>query len=692
MEAIEGWVQRGVAFTDHSLYLLLLAIVEGSSGVGRKCYQGAAQLASAHSLLQGLSSLFSDMAGLWLNDSFSKEGKMEAGCQSTLQYTGFLYLARIVLRLWLTLYTRIMYSCPPGVHTCKVDAHLCSPVTGIYNVCSKFQEAMFRGNSCRDQEFALIVIESFLASVHVIVKYGHCSPSHCDQFSSSLQACLSENFHVWFAYLCTKLFGVMESRPDSGSEGSWVGVMDYCCEQYSELLQAFICVGGQIGTYQGRLKAPAAERLPAAAAVLEDSVACNAETSVQLRKVEQQLHIIATQLLNLFSVVPSIQFLALQLLSLTTQDTKDQSKVIVHFLSNLLNPSVLSNPEVFDSYLELLEGVWFKLSPDTSIEPSFWENLTRYRAILCGTVAVDTGVKVQLLHHIQCLYNHKSPVVRVMLTKHVVMGYYGFLMDLMKGCCVYAWSRVNTTPDPDLAVDEGEKAVIALFLKIMVKVCTCRESLKEFMNLPAHLSQLYLFLPFGDFRRAALAVVEQSTVTLAQSPDLLFKLSVLVVLKLAYLVHPKKRHDLCLELAEAKASIRPQLSRDERQVFRNTSEAHMVLQQTFEGQPTQTFLTPQFVHHLAIAADLWEVLRNMAFRCKDVVELLNEHSVFDVVLCYSPCLGSLLTQLNLLPAEEREMVPCLQQSIIGLLSYQMEVMMCLLGEAQQKVREGRGRR
>lgn len=681
MEAIEGWAQRGVAFSDHSLYLLLLAIVECSSGLGRRCYQGSSQLASAHGLLQGLSGLFDDMAGLWLKDSFSKEGKMEAAAhQGTSQYTGFLYLARIVLRLWLALYTRIMCSCPPGVHACKANAYLCSPVTGIYTVCSKFQEAMFRSNVCRDQEFALIVLESFLVSVFVIVKYGHCSSSHCDQFSSSLRICLSENFHEWFTYLCTKLFGVMESRPmDSGGKGgsSWTVVMDYCCELYSDLLQAFICVDAQISTYRGGKppKAPPAEQLP-------DLAPCIADTSMQLSEIVRQLHTIATQLLNLFSIVPSIQFLALQLLSLTIRDTRDLSRVIVHFLTSLPNPGILSNPEVFDNCLELLEGVWFKLSPDMSFEPSFWEKLTHYRAILCGTVAVDTGVKVQLLHHLQCLYNHKSPVVRAMLTKHVVMGYYGVLMECVKGCCVQAWSSVTTSPNPALAVDEGEKVVVALFLKIMAKACTCRESIKELMSLPTHLSQLYLFLPFSDLRRAALAVIEQSIVTLAQSPDPLFKLSVQIVLKLAYLMDPAKRHNLCLELAEGRASIRPQLSHDETQVFRDTSEAHMVLQQTFEDQPMQVFLRPAFVHHLAIAADLWELLRNTAFRCRSIMELLNEHSMFDVVLCYSPYAGSLLNKLNSLSADD--MVACLQQSIISLLSYQMEAVMCLLGEAQQK--------
>ena len=665
---------RGVAFSEQFLYLLLLSIVEGSGGMGRRHYQGSVQL----SLLQGLSGLFDDMVGLWLKDSFSKEGRTEAVRQQvTSQYTGFLYLARIVLRMWLTLYTNVVGGCPPGPHPCKANAHLCSPVIGIYNICSKFQEAMFKGNVCRDQEFALIVLESFLTSVHIIVKYGQASQSHCEHFGLSLKACLSESFHEWFAYLCTKLFGIMEGGGPDGT--SWKAVVDYCCELYTELLQAFVCVHAQISTHLAKPKSLVVSKPPA-----EPEVVCSAETCVKLGTIVEQLHVIAAQLLNLFSVVPSIQFLALSLLSLTTKDPKDLSTVIVHFLSNLPKPAVLSNPEVFDNCLELLEGLWFRLTPDLlPLGPPFWEKLTFYCVILCGTVAKDTGVKTQLLHHLQCLYNHKSPVVRVMLTKHIVVGYYNFLM---KGCCSQDASDEGTWPDAPPTMGEGEKAAVTLFLKILAKVCSCGECLKEFAALPAQLYQLFLFLPYRDLRPGALAVIEQATVTLAQSSDALFRHNVNILLKLAYTLDPARRHALCLELAEGKLSVRPQLPRDERQVFRDVTEAHMLVQQTFEGQPPQAFLKPLFVHHLGIAADIWGTLRNLAFRCRSVVDFLSDHGVFDVTLCYSPCVGGLLTQLSALPSEE--MVPPLQQCIIALLSYQVEVMMCLLGEAHQKVRIG----
>lgn len=669
MEAIEGWVLRGVAFSDHSLYLLLLAIVEGSSGMGRRCYQGAIQVTSAHSLLQGLAGLFNDMVSLWLKDSLSKDSKAAdtAGRQGNSFYTGFLYLARIALRMWLALYARVVCSCPREAHPCEANTQLSSPVVGIYNMCSKFQEALFVGNVCRDQEFALIVMESFVASMHIIVKYGESSPTHCSHFSSALQMCLSENFHVWFAYLYTKLFGIMEAG--SGSGNSWPVVMDYCCELYAELLQIFICVDAQIKTYQVKPK------------LLEKSVVCGTDTCAQLGKVMQQLHTIAAQLLDLFSVVPSIQFLALSLLSLTTQSTKDLSSVIVRFLSSLPNTSVLSNPEVFDNYLELLERLWFKLTPDPSVDPSLWEKLTCYHGILLNVV--DTGVKTQLLHHIQSLYNHKSPVIRVMITKHVVAGFYSVLMERVKHR--YAQDRsasLATMSGPNFSTDEGEKAGIALFLKIMAKACMCQECLKELLKLPAQLCELFLCLSFGDIRHAALAVLEQSTITLAQSSDRQFEVIIQAILKLAYVMDPAKRHNLCLELAEARASLHRQSSRGESQVFRETTEAYINIQQTFEGQPAHAFLNPQFVQHLTIAADVWEILRNMAFRCKNIVGHLNDSSVFDVVLGYSPCVGTLLTQLSPLPMEELKVQ--LQRSIIPLLSYQVEVVMCLLGEAQLK--------
>ena len=79
--------------------------------------------------------------------------------------------------------------------------------------------------------------------------------------------------------------------------------------------------------------------------------------------------------------------------------------------------------------LELLENVWFRLSPDYSGSAPLWKKLTNYFTLLQD---VGRSTLHQVLYHLQCLFSHDSTMLKSQLTVHVVLPLHVYIITQVR--------------------------------------------------------------------------------------------------------------------------------------------------------------------------------------------------------------------------------------------------------------------
>ena len=396
-------------------------------------------------------------------------------------------------------------------------------------------------------------------------------------------------------------------------------------------------------------------------------VSYSLEVATGFDKLTQRLSKIAQLLLDMFRTVPLIQLLSLQLLSETESDTVG---TIGNFLSIISDPAVRSNSEVFDLYLELLENVWFRLSPDYTGSPSWWNKLSNYSTLLLES---NCEVTCQVIYHLQCLFSHESTMLKSQVTQHVVIPFHTHLMKLVKSKCyqkVIATSsmdggvvQVQATPTTSTTaaaaegeVEDGlnsdEKEIISVFLKLLLKVASNVHSLGTFTAMSVNLYRLFLLFPLREFRSASFAVLDEclaalrgmtsstcssptsgaSSPTGIESPVLqpsdegtMRRTIIRILLSLAYSVQKiEKIPRQCLAIAEGKAPL-------QRYGLAEADMVHQLIRTTFETTPLKQLLTVMFVDHLAVVADIWELLGRLAMQDEVVTKILNKNHIWDIV-------------------------------------------------------------
>ena len=98
-----------------------------------------------------------------------------------------------------------------------------------------------------------------------------------------------------------------------------------------------------------------------------------------------------------------------------------------------------------------------------------------------------------------------------------------------------------------------------------------------------------------------------------------------ILLSLAYSVQKiEKIPKQCLAIAEGKALL-PKYGLAEADMV------HQLIRSTFETTPLKQLLTPIFVDHLAVVADIWELLGRMAMQDEVVTKILNRNHIWDIV-------------------------------------------------------------
>ena len=677
--------------TDQTLHLLLLATLEGVStqSGGRT----AAQLGSALRLLSGLTSLFEEAVGLWLklhnqtttdhtttdqtttdhtttdhtttdhtdlttSDSTSEtaNGALIEGAPS---YQGVVHVARTVLRLWVVLASDILTSNLSPQQAAEATPLLSSPILTISRTCYNLRH-LFSGNEVLDQEFTLMVLETSLACLHAANLLGQVVTCPGEDVVAVFGECLSDGFHEWFTYLCSKLHALAESgvNVDSGSS-SWVRVTDTSHSLLAGILGELICTAEHVRIFQRASKSA----LSGETAVRP--ITYTVGLSRNFDRLTLRMSKLANIVLDCFKQVSSLQLLSLHLLSETASDTVE---IIGNFLGNILDPVIRANSEVLDHYLELLENVWFRLSPDYSGSAPLWKKLTNYFTLIWDT---GRGVLHQVLYHLQCLFSHDSLTLKSQLTVHVVLPLhthliatvrekvYGNRMSSGEKSGHIGRADVEWTNELETALSEEERTLVSLHLKLLLKVVSHQSSLQSFLSDTGHLYSLFLLLPIPSFCPPTLSVAEQCFKTLqtpspstsgdSQRQDQTTasptsssdtrKTLLKIFLKLGFSMPVDKLMNLCLAIADGKVSL----------VTFNygaVDTLHKRLQDIYEAAPLGNLLTGQFLSHMSIIRDVWEILARLAPCGPLVLAILRDNTVVDFVKISSPILGTLLARVQ----------------------------------------------
>lgn len=731
--------------SERALYMLLLSVLESVS------FQSGTTLidASLH-LLQSITTLFEEVVGLWfkgygqeamrkdLPSSLEEERKASpspTGSSSSVSpppppplstvraYQGTMHIARMTLRLWVQLFSQVLYSSPSPGQLSDIKPLLFTPLATVSKACYNLRQVgVFKGNAFLDHEFTLIILETLFSSLYAVNLYSIVPACSIEDFFEGVRDTLTDGCHEWFTYLCSKLLEVAgshsptpppsspgpalvngscsgEQRKTDGSspKSNWPSVLDYSYNLLSYILRELIVISSHIQAGQKASKLALASTgtgvprqhhqrqqsvdLQSSQSYVKPPVSYSLEVATGFDKLTQRLSKIAQLLLDMFRTVPLIQLLSLQLLSETESDTVG---TIGNFLYIISDPAVRSNSEVFDLYLELLENVWFRLSPDYTGSPSWWNKLSNYSTLLLES---SCEVTCQVIYHLQCLLSHESTVFKSQVTQHVVIPFHTHLMELVKSKCyqkviaastasssssssgggvvqiIQATPTATTTVVAEGEVEDGlssdEKEIISVFLKLLLKVASNVHSLGTFTIKSVNLYRLFLLFPLREFRSASFGVLDEclaalrgmtsstcsspnsgassptgiETPTLQPSDEGTMRRTIIrILLSLAYSVQKiEKIPKQCLAIAEGKAPL-PKYGLAEADMV------HQLIRTTFEATPLKQLLTPMFVDHLAVVADIWELLGRLAMQDEVVTKILNKNHIWDIVEVRITCM------------------------------------------------------
>ena len=771
LEALkEGSGNSPYNISEGALYMLLLSVLESV------LFQSGTTLIEASlRLLQSITSLFEEVVGLWfqgydqeamkqeltssMEDEEDGEDKERSSTSSRSSskgatsppplstvraYQGTMHIARMTLRLWLQLFSQVLHSSPSPSQLSDVKPLLFSPLATVSKACYNLRQVgVFKGNAYLDHEFTLIILETLFSSLYTVNIYSMVPTCSIEDFFGAVRDTLTDDYQEWFTYLCSKLLevggshspsavnGATENQSVSENGGSlspspaksnWPSVLGYSHSLLSYILRELIVISSHIQVDQKASKlaltstgahpqtSDAQSSLP-----YFKPVSYSLEVATGFDKLTQRLSKIAQLLLDMFRTVPLIQLHSLQLLSETETDTVG---TIGNFLSIISDPAIRSNSEVFDLYLELLENVWFRLSPDYTGSPSWCNKLSNYSTILLES---SREVTCQVIYHLQCLFSHESTVLKSQITKHVIIPFHTHLMTLVKSKCYQkitassstATANVGGSVDgalmtaPSTSAVEGEvedglnsdeKEIISVFLKLLLKVASNVHSLGTFTSESVNLYRLFLLFPLREFRCASFAVLDECLAALrgmssststcssptseASSPTgtdtpslqasdkgILRKTIIRILLSLAYSVRKiEKIPKQCLEIAEGTALL-PKYGLAEADTVQD------LIRTMFECTPLKELLVPMFVDHLAVVADIWELLGRLAMQDDVVALILTKNHIWGVVEVLAPSLCSLLSRVQQRMSREKDLgdaemyVDSLKEHSVSLLSH-----------------------
>ncbi len=763
--------------SERELYMLLFSVLESVSTIQET--RGTCKIASTIHLLQSVTALFEDIVVYWFQfhnkDTSSLSSSASGGVagggitrskddkifgrrtpsstnepagfdKGDIGYNGSLHLARIILRIWMSLSSQVIHSSLHDSHLSEVQPLLFSPLATVCKACSNLQaHGVFKGDDSLDHEFTLIILEGFFSGLYAVNIYPNVPTCQVSNFYEALRDTLTDSCQEWFAYLCSKLHGVSGSHPifqqqqnsvtpsgveatDSDdrkapsppspppppplSSSSWIPVLSYSYTLLTYILAELLATSAHIkfcqqasklalvtgGSYKTSRNSP-----------FHRPITYSLEVATGFDKLTFRLSKMAELLLSMFKEVPRVQLLSLQLLSETT---KDMIGVIGSFLSSISDPSIYLKPEVLDPYLELLEEIWFRLSPNYNGTTPWWNKLSNYSSLLMGS---NYQVVCQVIYHIQCLFSHESSTLKSQLTKKVIVPFHTHLMALVKRKCFKATTIVvaeveksgkkNKSSKPakvsqvvqmghEEDLEESERNIISLFMKLLVKVVSHPRSLGAFASDGNNLYSLFLLLPLNGFRKAGLRVLEECLFTLhkfgtsncmspgsgstASSPDGttsggvfpggpsgsvapppvvvastanpipplarpdetgIQRTLIQILLSMAYSVQIEKIPDRCLSIAERRASL-PKYGLVE------ADEIHKLIQNTFEHRTIKQLLVPGVTRHISVMSDVWELLSKLACSDDYVAELLRQNHIWDIIQVLGPSLANVLSRLH----------------------------------------------
>ena len=661
--------------SDEMLHLLLLATLEGvATQTGTRT---VAQIGSTIHLLAELTTLFEEVVSLWLQlhnqsedqtnlapssfppDSRDSGGSRQSSSDSSApsSYHCLVHVARTLLRLWSVLSAEILRSKITSAQAAEINPLISSPVLNVSKMCYNLKKVgLFCGNDCLDHEFTLMILETVLACIHSANLLALVLTCPGEDVVHVFRDCLSDGCHEWFTYLCSKLHALKEAGSIDTRTSDWGPVLETSYSLLAAILRELVQTVEHIKLFQKASKSALTGE------VAPRPITYTVALSRDFDKLTLRMSKLANIVLDCFKQVSLLQLLSLQLLSETASDTVE---IIGNFLGNILDPAIRGNSEVLDYYLELLENVWFRLSPEYSGSAALWRKLSNYFTLLRDA---GRGTLHQVLYHLQCLFGHESTTLKSQLTVHVVLPLHFHLITQVRekvyGNQTSTGERggdirradVEWSNDLENALGEDERTLIVLYLKLLFKVVSHPSSLQSFLTDTTHLYSLFLLLPLPSYCVPTLTVAEQCLKTLQKSSvtspttggtgaqdvvdtSTTQKTLLKIFLKIGFSMPVDKIMNLCLAIADGMISL-PTFGIGE------VDRIHKRLQDIFETAPLSNLLTPAFLNHTGIIGNVWEILARLAPCGPRVQTLLRDNNVLDVVSNFSPILGSLLTRIQ----------------------------------------------
>ena len=604
--------QRDHQVSDRELFMLLFTVLESVSSLAgnRGTSRVPSTLQLLQSVVSLFEDLLLHWMQLHQNDSSSSlkipggsvggSGSSRSSAASSdrstpgadsdqMGYNGVLHLARLTLRLWLKMVSQVQRSSLQEQHLQDLQPLLYGPLKAISKACYNLQQVgIFKGvHQVLDQEFTLIILEGMYSALYVVNFYPSTSICQVENFCYALRDTLTDGCQEWFAYLCSKLHGISElvssnstvkqdskeeresptSKPMLVASSDWSVFLDYSHNMLAHILAELLTSSSLIKTSQQALKqalvSPTQKNLSPSSSVAVGNifkpsnlstlypfsrklVTYSLEVATGFDKLVFRLSKMAELLLSIFKDQPRVQLLSLKLLSETT---KDMVGAIGSFLSSIADPNIYKNPDILDPYLEMLEEIWFRLSPDYGGSTPWWKKLANYLVLL---MECEHEVVCQVIYHLQCLFSHESNILKTELTSCVIIPYHQHIMSMVKTKCFkpasFLGSKKEKSPSPEASstptsqaasvppqkkgkspvpvltqtvqvgcedeLSHEEKVTLALFMKLLVKVVSHTRSLGTFASNGTNLYSLFLLFPLDSFRQAGVRVLEECLCTI----------------------------------------------------------------------------------------------------------------------------------------------------------------------------------
>jgi len=640
--------------------LLLLSLYEGL------CYKGdlycVARLMDCVQQLQSVTNLLNDTINHWSKCCLQLR---ETGTTLASKTTLF-YVTAILVRIWLSIPVQF-----PHITTAEdLKTLITKPLNSIIAACVNLKVNHYDSSPLLGQEFGIIALE-LLYTVLCYVDICSQSPSHSlSVITPLMQNILSEECNGIFLYLVSKLcipsvFGNSKDGDSKGVELLVAGVID-----------KLTAVVSYISNERNRCLKPSAEKVRN----------CSLTDGVDLVESEVMIRHVSTLAMSLFGICRELPEIQISLIRLLSQTVCDPVIIVETFLPSLpiQLPSFFDNPSILSLYLDLLEKAWFQQSSDVASDLTWWKILVNYLKLLqCS----EHTIVLEVLFHVQCILGHSSVPLKTHLCQYVVGPFLSAQLKLFRDGLA---DKTKFDLDEKKRYNSLAFVLLKLFSKVVSEV-SCLQLLAD-TGVIQLLFVLLLSREFCDSTVKLLEAILMLNMNCKSEGDLPPTLKSIInqimhsILKIVMSLSPTTGiKKVILAMAD---SSKPLRSGKFTEV--DIDLAHSSIVKHFETKASTTdLIKEEFYQDFKICSSLWAVVANVVTEDEHLLKYISDNHLWELVKVMAPSLGSFLTHMQQLSAEQRNgLVGRIEEISVMVLCKQLQLACCFVKsrESQKMVR------